>query len=220
MRSSSMAALALGLAACAGRARLETRTFELRHLEAGRAGDLLAQYVYTDRAGAPGGLRLAGNLVTVRETADNLDRIARVLEQYDRPSPPVQLRFQVIQADGYAGTDSSIADVEAALRQLFRFRGYRSVAQAAVGGLEGSRVSQKVGGEGGPYHIEANIMELRGSGDSVTVRLWVRFIIEASGSLETAVNVRAGQTVILGNAAAPANRGTVILTVRPEVAKS
>lgn len=221
MRPLYIGVLALGLAACERPVRLETRTFELKYLDADRAEAILAPYVYLERKDAPGGIRKAGHLLTVRETADNLERIAQVLAEYDRVRPPVQLRFQIILANGTTARDPAIAEVETALRKLFRFQGYRLVADAVVGGLEASRVSQQVAGDGGPYAIEANIMELRGTGDSVTVRLWVRFIIMQSGggSLETAVSVRAGQTVVLGNAAAPANRGTVILTVRPELAR-
>lgn len=88
--------------------------------------------------------------VTVRETPDNLDKIARVLAQFDRPTLSVRLHFQIIQADGAARSDPAIAEVEAALRKLFRFRGYRLVGEAVVGGTEHSEASQEIaGGEPG-----------------------------------------------------------------------
>ncbi|HEX9754643.1 MAG TPA: hypothetical protein VGA42_03000 [Gemmatimonadales bacterium] len=221
MRSIQVMTLVLALSACARGPSLETRTFELKYLDRERVEALVVPYVYVDRDKAPGGLRMAGNILTVRETPDNLEQIARVLAEYDRVRPPVQLRFQIIHADGAGAPDPAIADVETALRSLFRFRGYRLVADAVVGGLEGSHVEQTVSGEGGPYLIQADIEELRGSGDSTTVRLRVAFrAFTTGGALETTVRVRAGQTVVLGNAGAPSNRGTVILTVRPELGGS
>jgi hypothetical protein len=221
MRSTRVVTLALALSACARGPSLETRTFVLKYLDRDRVEALVVPYIYADRKDAQGQLRMAGNILTVRETSDNLEQIARVLAEYDRQRPPVQLRFQIIHADGPGAPDSAIAEVEAALRSLFRFRGYRLVADAVVGGLEGSHVEQTVSGEGGPYLIQADIEELRGTGDSTTVRLKVAFrAFTSGGSLETTVRVRAGQTVVLGNAGAPSNRGTVILTVRPELGGS
>jgi len=78
-------------AGCGGGPRLETRTFALRHLGPGEARAIIQPYVYTDRPGAKGDISAVQNAITVRETSDNLDRIARVLAQYDRPEPAVRL---------------------------------------------------------------------------------------------------------------------------------
>lgn len=208
------------LGGCGRGPALDTRTFELQYLEPNLAAELVDPYVYGDRPDAPGRISLARNLITVRETEDNLEKIARVLARYDNPSPSVQLHFQIIEANGAGATDSAIADVESALRKLFRFRGYRLLAQAVLGGVEGSRVSQQIGqSESGlPLTINAGILAVRGTGDSGIVRLEVSLRDLARGSVfETTVNVRAGQTVVLGSTQ-PAPRGeTLILTVRPEV---
>ena len=119
--------LAAVTVACGSGQRLETRTFEIRHLPAGIAGGMIGPYVDRQRPSAPGDMNVIGNVITVRETADNLDRIGRVLAQFDRPQPGVRLTFKLIEADGVAVRDTSIADVEAALRSLFRFRGYRLI---------------------------------------------------------------------------------------------
>ena len=89
---------------------------------------------------------MVGSVITVRETADNLDRIARALAQFDRPQPGVRLRFKLIEADGVATRDPRIADVEAALRGLFRFRGYRLITDAVVNGIAGTEASQTLSG--------------------------------------------------------------------------
>lgn len=211
----------MALAACTAGAQLDTRTFELEYLDAREASQIIDPYVYGDRPEAPGQVSVTGNLISVRETADNLDKIARVLAEYDRPTPSVRLHFKIIQADGWRTTDTAIADVEAALRKLFRFQGYRLVAEALIGGVEGSRLAQAVAGEGGPYAIRARIEDVRASGDSGTVRIGVALFLQNAGDvIETTVNLRAGQTAVLGNAQADPTKPTLILTVRPELVET
>lgn len=204
------------LAACGG-PRLDTRTFQLKNLRGNEAERLLAPYVFTDRKEAPGAMSETGDAITVRETPDNLEKIARVLAQYDQPKPSVQLHFQIILADGFAGSDPAIAQVEATLRKLFRFKGYHLAAEAVAGGMEGSTISQTVSGLGGPYRIRANIFEVRPGQDSGSVGMRAELMGPGPGGLETTVTLRPGQTAVLGNTQMNEKSGTVILTVRPEL---
>lgn len=208
------------LAGCGG-PRLDTRTFQLKNVNGQEAARLLSPYVFTDRKDAPGAMSYVESSITVRETPDNLDKIARVLSQLDRPKPNVQLHFQIIEADGATTRDPAIADVEAALRKLFRFKGYRLIAEAVVGGIEGSRVRQQISGVGGPYQIDAHILEVRGSGDSASVRLETELYAPKLGPvLTTTVTLASGQAGVLGNAQMNVNQGTLILVVRPEITKN
>lgn len=214
----ALAALGVALAACSRGPDLDTRTFELRHMAAHTAEALIDPYVWGDRTDAPGSYSTTGNTITVRETPDNLAKIARVLEEFDRPKPTVRLHFQLIQADGSSRPDPAIAEVETELRKLFRYSGYALVAEAVVGGMEGSNIEQVVGDappEDG-WIITAGIGEVRMSGDSgwVTMRVGVRNPMR--GAFETRVNAREGQTLVVGNAQLMQGGGTLILTVRPE----
>jgi hypothetical protein len=124
---------------------LETHTFELQHLDPHQAAQMIEPYVWDDRPDAPGSMSAVDNTLTVRETEDNLEKIARVLEEFDIPRPTVRLNFQLIEADGAAQGDPAISEVEAELRRLFRYQGYRLVNEAVVGGMEGSHIEQLVG---------------------------------------------------------------------------
>src|SRR3989442_6379107 len=87
--------------ACNGsRPRLETQPFALHYLGNQRARELVDPYVYHDRVGAPGVVSVTDGALTVRETRDNLERIAAMLAQFDRPHKPIRLTFHLIQADG------------------------------------------------------------------------------------------------------------------------
>jgi hypothetical protein len=207
------------LVACNRAPRLETRTFPLQYLSASTAEGIIGPYVFLDRQGAPGTLSLTENTVTVRETPDNLDKIARVLAEYDTPTPWVRLHFQLIEADGNTPSDARIAELEAELRELFRYTGYRLVAEAVVSGAARSAVEQAVGGnlqEGLGYLLLVEIGEIRTIGDSGFVPLNVTLRSPTGGALMTRVNARAGQTIVLGNAQLRQRGGTTILAVRPE----
>lgn len=215
-RSLLLAVIAVTAAACTRGPALETRTFQLQYLNVETAAEMIRPYVFFDRENAPGVLSVADNLLTVRETPDNLERIRRVLAQYDGPRPSVRLHFQVIRANGAQGADPAIADVEAELRKLFRFQGYRLVATAVTAGIEGSRLSQAVAQD---MSIITAIRRVRGAGDSATVELEVqlRVLSGMGGELQTSVTVPVGKTVVLGNAQTGSPRGHLILTVRPEL---
>jgi hypothetical protein len=227
MKTSPMLAatlLAIAITACGSEPELDTRTFELQYLDAYTAASLIEPYVYTDREGAAGTISTAGDmashLITVRETPDNLAKIERVLAEYDQPAPMVQLHFQVIEANGSTARDSAIEGVESALRQLFRFRGYRLLSEAVLSGVAGSSMSQTLGGEVQYFSIRANILDVRGGADSGTVRFDVSLSGPPLGQVfETTANVRMGQTMVLGSTRPSQSMETLILAVRPEVMK-
>lgn len=203
------------LTACGGQ-KLETRTFELRHLTESAAEDIIEPYVYEDRPNAPGKVQTAGRLITVRETRDNLDRIARVLEQFDRPRENVRLQFQIIRANGAGPADSSIAAIESQLRRLFRFSGYRLVAQASTvnSGQNEFQVRTSSGNE--LYDIVGELQNVHVSGDSGSARLTVRLGSVSYGQiLNTGLNIRLGHTAVLGGQPV-GQAGALILAVRAD----
>lgn len=199
-----------------GGPELDTRTFRLNHIHGSQAEDLIRPYVFSDRPDAPGQMSSTSEAITVRETPDNLERIARVLAEHDKPLLTARLHFQIIQADGAARPDPAIAEVETVLRQLFRFRGYRLIGEAVITGMPFSDAQQDIAGEGGPYGIFAGIKDIRGTADSGVVR--VNVALHSQGVvLQTTVSLRSGHTAVLGNARIQADGRTVILVVRPEL---
>lgn len=205
----ALAATAL-LAACQGDTRLETRTFALQHLRPNEASAVIEPYIYRDREGAPGLMSAAAGVLTVRETSDNLDQIARVLSEYDVPRRDLRLHFQLIEADGYTGRDERIADVEDELRSIFQFQGYRLAGEAFVAATDASEVEQGLD-EG--HQVRAAVYYARPGTYRIEVRLRS---YEYGDRLTTSVNIRAGQTLVLGSAARVGDEPTLLLTVRAE----
>jgi hypothetical protein len=211
----TLACLTLLFTACERAPRLDTRTFAVHNLAPHQVEALVGPYVFMDRPSNPGVMSSTDNALTVRETPDNLEKIARVLEEYDKPTPDVRLRFQVIEADGFTDTDPSIADVEAELRKLFQFRGYRLVAQAMLTVTGGSRISQTLSGGDGRYMISGDATPRSGNATGLQLRLWHG---EHDVILETAVSVRPGQTLVLGTSPKAGSTATLLLTVHADPA--
>lgn len=224
--------LAAAFGGCAD-APLDTRTFEVQYLAPHEVERLIAPYVFTDRESRPGTMSSAEGVITVRETVDNLDKIARVLEEFDRPRPSVMLHFQIIEADGETTSDPAIAEVEAELRRLFRFEGYQLVAETQVGGIQGTGIRQMVvpSGRGAPrpggasdageaFMIRAGVTEVRTGGQAPTVTLDVLLAANIGDILSTTVTIPAGHSVVLGTASPPGFEAALILVVRAEIVES
>lgn len=213
-------AVAVLAAACSRTPRLDTRTFELQDINGGEAATMISPYVYVDRPGAPGQMSHTDQTLTVRETPDNLEKIARVLQEYDKPKPTVRLHFQIIQADGASTTDTAIAPIEAQLRKLFRFKGYTLLSQVVVGGSENSRIVQAVPtSKSLPLSLQAHIGHIRTTADTGVVHLTIGLQVMGGPTMfQTDLNARNGQTVVVGNVQLTEREGgTLILTVRPEL---
>lgn len=196
---------------------LETRTFEVLHLEDYVVERLVEPYVFGGREDAPGMASVVDGKLTVRETSDNLQRIEQVLAEFDRPTPVVRLTFQIIEADGGTETDPEIAEVEDALRQLFRFEGYRLAGEVMVHGTEGNEVFQEFDvPDLGPSAIEAMIRDVRTDSSGGSVQLEMRFHAGSRTVFGTTVRVRAGQTAVLGRTPSAVGDHNIILAVKTE----
>ncbi len=220
MKACSIAAalsVLLGWTACDGPPQLDVRTFPLEGLRDYEAQQLLQPYVYEGRPRAPGTLSVTNGAITIRETPDNLEKIERVLAEYDRVRPDVRLHFQLIEADGFTDSDARIATVEAELRKIFRFGGYRLVGEAFVTATDGSAVTQGMQGTDDAYDIRSEVYWV-GPG---AIRLEEVTLFSDTGGriLSTTVNIRPGQTLVLGSSPKEGS-GTLLLTVRAEEATS
>jgi hypothetical protein len=223
LAAAAFAAVTLAVAACDAGPVLDTRTFQVQYLPSYQVERLIAPYVFTDRPDNPGMMSVSEGAVTVRETADNLDKIARVLAEYDRVKPTVVLHFQIIEADGAGDADPAIAEVERELRRVLRFDGYRLRAETRITAIQGTRVRQVVGTpqRRDEFLIEGGVGEVRRGEEETTITLDVRLHAGEIGSvLETSVTIPAGHSVVLGTANTPAFEGALILAVRAEIVEA
>ena len=193
---------------------LETRTFPLEHLSLVQANALIDPYVYRDRPGAPGTISGGDVAISVRETPDNLDKIARMLQQFDVASgaSSYRLHFQVVTANGGESTDERVASVENELRKVFRFEGYTLIGEGHVAVSEGPFELQIRTDVAEPLepsqnwriHIDGGVYssgELRLSITDLPPR--VSTSRRPTGKVETRLGFRPGQTLVLGSMPTP-----------------
>lgn len=203
------------LVSCGG-GDLETRTYDLQRLRPDEARALIAPYVFSERAD----MSVTERGITVRERPEAHGRIAALLERYDAPRQDVLLRFQLVEADGFTGADAAIADVEQELRRLFRFDGYRLVGELVVQATEGASIDQTIVTEDRRYQLLGHVGHVSAGSPPAAAVLEVRLAASGFGDIfQTSVNLRDGQTVVLGTAKPDAERGALILTVRPEIGR-
>lgn len=186
---------------------LETRTFQLEHLTSSAALALIDPYVYRDRPGAPGAISNPTGIqaISVRETPDNLDKIARMLEQFDVASsaPSFRLHFQVVTANGDE-PDIRLAPVTEALRKVFRFEGYSLVGEGYVT-VSAARFDLQISADGtssGQHDASINgdhavSYRIKGRVYDNLLELDVRGSL--GGRIETTLGYRPGQTLVLGS---------------------
>jgi hypothetical protein len=224
---SALLGILLSFTACEwlGEPDLDVRTFNLEYRTGYEAAELIDPYVFGDREENPGDMSATADAITVRETRDNLEKIQRVLAQFDEPVPGIRLYFQLIEADSFREEDAAIADVVGELRSLFRFEGYRLLGEAMVpvagGTSERQQFSQRFLGVESPITVEAAARVLR----TGTVRLNpVQLNDPWDQLMSTSVNISPGQTIVLGGTQArvrledgtPRGQTVLILTVRAE----
>lgn len=203
------------LGGCAASGGEETRTITLAHMKPDQALMLVEPYIgdlktvrATERPAA----------VTITASGAKLDQIEELLRRYDVASPGVRLFFQIIEADGFTTSDSSIAEVETALREVFRFRGYRLVAEAlATGSSRSSTRHHLVGPADLRLDLAVDVGQVMVSEHSKAAELHVVLSGSPGVILESGVTVPHGQAVVLGTARPFPNMGAIILVVRPDI---
>jgi type II secretory pathway component GspD/PulD (secretin) len=191
------------------------RSFVLRDLTGPEAADVVAR-IMPD-------VRVEGwneKTLFVRGRGKKLQQVQELLLVEDKPAPQVALRFQLIEANGFANSDTSIARVESVLRNVFRFQGYRLAAETFMTVKRESNARQViVGNDGVSYALDIEVNNVIRREGKASAEMTVNLSLPAIGlhALSTSVNVPDGQTIVLGTARPDAKRGALILVVTPEI---
>ena len=197
-------------AGCDKQRGMEVRTYELDRITFDDATALVTPYV---REGGTVTGHKTGGTLTIRETPERLEQIEAVLERHDGPASTVLLRFQIIEANGFTGRDSAIADVEASLRELFRYTGYRLSREVLVRVAEGEHFNQ---GEGTEFVLRGSVRHVREEGAERAIPVRIELHLSGGRGIESTINAVIGETVVIGTAAS-SGEGALILAVRAEL---
>lgn len=201
------------------------RTFVLQHLAPSEAARLVGPYVQSGSLFEAGG-RI--NAITVRAEPAVMMRVESLLREYDRPPAVVVLHFQLIAADSTATRDAGIAGVEPALRELFRFAGYRLLTQTAATAMAREQFALKVAAGPERLDLKGGVSTVSSVGDAQSVRVSLELarptgvyqgLVRSETLIATTLAIPIGETVVLGSAATYGGYQALILTVRPELKK-
>lgn len=159
---------------------------------------------------------------TVDEVRRTGISVARVMTQRQPAvlAQNIRLTFHLIEANGFQTVDPAIADVVQELRGLFRFEGYRLLGTSLLTGVldeQASMVRQRIAVEEmNPLELRAAIMR---SANAETARIEVELsdVYSSYGLMSVSVNVRDGQTVVLGSGRPDGARGTLILVMSADI---
>lgn len=190
------------------RREMESRTFELERMTLDNARPLLTPYL-SDR----GNLTARGNVITIREKPDRLDRIAEILARYDRPAQ-IRVVVYILEAGDFEG--SSGLPFESTLRELLPYRGYRLLDDASFNTTEGSEFSL----EGGrPFAFQGDVQEVRTHADgSATIGLAIEGRTQArlGHRLRSTVNAPFGETVVVASHRSNGGGPALIVALRAD----
>jgi len=130
--------------------------------------------------------------------------------------PNIQLTFRIVEANGFEKADPEIEDIVEDLQEIFRFEGYRLLSTSVINTIPYADFSQALSSpQGDRFGLMGEISDDE-EGDQYH-RLQVQLVEvtdeEHDGLLQAAVNLRDGQTVVLGSARPTPEAAALILVV-------
>ncbi|HEY0159759.1 MAG TPA: secretin N-terminal domain-containing protein [Thermoanaerobaculia bacterium] len=218
MKRLSITFLALLLAAVSAFAdvadmgsNLKVRTFRFKHKQADRAAAVIKPLMSAEGSMS---IQPAANSLVVTELPDNLKKIASTLAQFDAPAQTLNLSIRLVGASrgtaDEAHVDPVLRDVESKLA-LLRYNVLESIGMANASGKEGEPGVVELNG----YRADFRFGEYDPASDSVKLsefRLAKLDGDQLSPMLKTTLNLKIGQTVIIGATKQPnSNRALMIV---------
>jgi hypothetical protein len=197
-------------AADAGKS-LTVRTFQFKHKQADKAAAAIKALV-----GAEGSMSIqpSSNALVVTDSPENLKKIAAALAEFDAPVQALQLSIRLVGASRAAAeeghVDPVLSDVASKLA-LLRYNVLESIGAASISGKEGEPGVVELNG----YRADFKFGEYDPASDSVKLGEFRLAKLEGdqlSPMLKTTLNLKLGQTVIIGATKQPnSNRALMIV---------
>lgn len=200
--------------------KVVVQTFKFKFKTADKAAQVVRPLVSSEGSVS---IQAGANTLVVTDRSDNVSRIADAIEDYDVPSRTFKLELMLVAAGRVAGNPPAVPEdlreVSTKLAGVLRFNSFEKLGELAVAGREGDVVRRDVDGA---YHADFTIGEY----DPVTGTVQVsdfqlgRYHQTAAGKkeltevLKTTLNLKVGQTVILGASKLPeSNRALMLIVV-------
>jgi len=211
---------ALGASAQQADGKVVVQTFKFKFKAADKAAQMVRPLMSSEGSVS---IQPGSNTLVVTDRADNVGRIANAIDDYDVPSRSFKLEMKLVSAGRVSGNPPAVPDdlrdVASKLSGILRFNSFEKLGELAVSGREGDVVRRDVDTA---YHADFTIGEY----DPVTGTVQVselrlgRYQQTAAGKkeltevLKTTLNLKVGQTVVLGASKLPeSNRALMLIVV-------
>ena len=161
------------------------------------------------------------NLLTVRDSAEVIERVARAVEAWDVPAPSYRVGIRVLIGTTVPATPGSTRPVSQGfgdeLMKVFHFTSYQEVETVQVTAAEGTAVEAEAGGR---YHLRFGLRAVANDPNRIQLGQFevTRRELVSPGHetlrplLRTTVSLEIGQTAIVGLARSEgASQGLVLV---------
>ena len=189
---------------------LISKTFVLKHKQADRAANVIKSILTADGSMS---IQPAANSLVVTDLAANMKKVAAALATFDAPAAPLQLSIRLVSASrgAEAKVDAALSDVASKLA-LLRYNVLESIGSARADGKEGEPGVVSIDS----YRADFRFGEYDPASDSVQVADFKLFRQEGdqlTPMLKTTLNLKLGQTVIIGATKQPQSARALMIVV-------
>ena len=189
---------------------LTAKTFVFKYKQADKAANVIKSMLSAEGSMS---IQPTANSLVVTDVAANMKKIAAALATFDAPAQALKLSIRLVSASrgAEAKVDPAVADVASKLA-LFRYNVLESIGAAQADGSEGQPGVVTIDG----YRADFRFGEYDPASDSVQVVDFKLFRAEGdqlAPMLKTTLNLKLGQTVIIGAAKQPQSQRALMIVV-------
>ncbi len=203
----------IGFAAPAQEKSLSVHSYHFRFRDADKAAAMIKTLISGD-----GSMQIqpGSNTLIVTDRPENLKAIDAALQQFDRPAQSFRLYVRVISAGRVDASQARISDDLkdiAPKLALLRYNSYESLGHADISGAEGDPAGVEL--QNG-YRADFKFGEFDPAADTLQVsdfRLSRQQGDQLTPLLKTTLNLKLGNTVIMGASRAPQSQRAVMIVV-------
>ena len=189
---------------------LTSKTFVLKHKQADKAANVIKGIMSAEGSMS---IQPAANSLVVTDLPENIKKITAAIATFDAPAQALQLSIRLVSASrgAEAKVDPSLADVQSKLA-LLRYNVLESLGSANATGKEGEPGVVSLTG----YRADFRFGEYDPASDSVQVADFKLLRQEGellTPMLKTTLNLKLGQTVIIGATKQPQSQRALMIVV-------
>jgi hypothetical protein len=199
--------------------KVVVQTFKFKFKSAERAATIVSSLISSEGSVS---IQPGNNILVVTDRSANMEAIADALDRYDVPSREFNLEIRLVAAGRVSGKAPDVPDelkeIAGKLSGVLRFNAFEKIGSIEIKGREGDSVRSDIDG----YHAEFVVGEFDPVSETVQLSGFTLSRYETDPAtlkksrndvLETTLNLRVGQTVVLGASRLPDSNRALMLIV-------